>query len=115
MLDPVLCYRSQKLHQVDLSGREEVYSLMGYSVFSSKAFIFYKKCQICYLSGKVALKDKNSDRSGNNLNSKFTRGFLALTINLTARHWQRAALYILRRPQNFEKSRPYFCLQYIQK
>ena len=68
--------------QVDLSGREEVYSLMGYSVFSSKAFIFYKKCQICYLSGKVALKDKNSDRSGNNLNSKFTRGFLALTINL---------------------------------
>ena len=55
---------------------------MGYSVFSSKAFIFYKKCQICYLSGKVALKDKNSDRSGNNLNSKFTRGFLALTINL---------------------------------
>ena len=26
--------------QVDLSGKEEVYSLMGYSVFSSKAFIF---------------------------------------------------------------------------
>ena len=26
--------------QVDLSGREEVYSLMGYYVFSSKAFIF---------------------------------------------------------------------------
>ena len=51
---------------------------MGYSVFSSKAFIFYKKCQICYLSGRVALKDNNTDRSGNNLNSKFTRGFLAL-------------------------------------
>ena len=54
MLDPVLCYCSQKLHQVDLSDREEVYSLMGYSVFSSKASIFYKKSQFCYSSGKVA-------------------------------------------------------------
>ena len=26
--------------QVDLRSREEAYSLMGYSVFSSKAFIF---------------------------------------------------------------------------
>ena len=82
MLGEKQVFTNPDRYQVDLSGREEVYSLMGYSVFSSKAFIFYKKCQICYLSGKVALKDKNSDRSGNNLNSKFTRGFLALTINL---------------------------------
>ena len=78
MLGEKQVFTNSDRYQVDLSGKEEVYKLMGYSVFSSKAFIFYKKCQICYLSGKVALKDKNSDRSGNNLNSKFTRGFLAL-------------------------------------
>ena len=40
------------------SGREEVYSLMGYSMISSKALIFYKKCQFCCSSGKVAWMNK---------------------------------------------------------
>ncbi len=68
--------------QEDLSGREEVYSLMGYSIFSSKALFFSKKCQFCYISGKVAWMNKNSDRSGTYLNSKFRRGFLGVTIFL---------------------------------
>ena len=55
---------------------------MGYSIFSSKAIIFYKKCQFCYSSGKVAWMNKDSDRSGNALNLKFRRGFLGGPIYL---------------------------------
>ena len=68
--------------QEDLSSREEVYNLMGYSLFSSKAMIFFYKCQFCHSSRKVAWMNKNSDRCGNDLKSKFRGGFLGGTIFL---------------------------------
>ena len=55
---------------------------MGYSIFSSKAAECFKKCQFCF-NGLVSWMDyKNSEKSGNALSSKFSRGFLGDTIFL---------------------------------
>ena len=92
----------QDLKQEDLSGREEVYRVMGCSIFSSKAIdFFYKKCQFCYSSGKVAWMDKNSNRSGNALNSKFRIGFLGGKIGLI---WSRVKISNYIQPKNISSA-----------
>ena len=53
------------------------------SIFSSKAAEFFKKCQFCFI-GLVSWMDyENSEKSGNALSSKFSRGFLGDTIFLS--------------------------------